>query len=124
MKIIVQKYGGTSLGTVERIKNVADRIIKWKKAGYNLIVVVSAMSGETNRLLNLSHKVAPTKSENSREFDVIASSGEQISIGLLALAIIERGFDAKSYTGWQIPIKTDGAYSKARIVEILSLIHI
>ena len=116
MALIVQKYGGTSVGTAERIKNVAKRVAKWKAAGHQLVVVVSAMSGETNRLIALAKEIQPNP--DPRELDVVASTGEQVTIGLLAMALMELGLKAKSYTGGQIKVLTDDAFTKARIVSI------
>jgi aspartate kinase len=116
MALIVHKYGGTSVGTVDRIKNVARRLEKWHKAGHQLVVVVSAMSGETNRLLALAKEVQA--SPDPRELDVVASTGEQVTIGLLAMALKDRGLRAKSYTGPQVHVLTDSAFTKARILEI------
>ncbi|GAP35673.1 aspartate kinase [Piscinibacter sakaiensis] len=120
MSLIVHKYGGTSMGTPERIRNVARRVAKWARAGHQMIVVPSAMSGETNRLLGLAREVAPasTTAAVQRELDMIASTGEQVSVGLLALALQAEGLDAVSYTGWQVPVRTDSAYTKARIESI------
>lgn len=116
MALIVHKYGGTSMGSVERIKNVARRVAKWHRAGHQIVVVPSAMSGETNRLLGLAKEISAQP--NTRELDMIASTGEQVSVGLLSIALQEQGLDAISYAGWQIPIKTDSAYTKARIQSI------
>ncbi|WP_233863145.1 aspartate kinase [Paraburkholderia adhaesiva] len=116
MALIVHKYGGTSMGSVERIKNVAKRVAKWHKAGHKMVVVPSAMSGETNRLLGLAKEISPQPSP--RELDMIASTGEQVSVGLLSIALQEAGVDAISYTGWQVPVKTDSAFTKARISDI------
>jgi aspartate kinase len=116
MALIVQKYGGTSVGSPERIEAVAERIIRWKDKGNDVIVVVSAMSGETNRLLELISAINPSGSE--REKDVILSTGEQVTIGLLSLALENKGYPAKSYTGSQVKVLTDCAYSKARIISI------
>jgi aspartate kinase len=116
MALIVQKYGGTSVGSPERIQNVAERVIKTKQAGHDVIVVLSAMSGETNRLIELTKKMSANPSE--REYDAVISTGEQVTIGLLAIALEEKGFPAKSYTGWQVRILTDDSFTKARIVEI------
>ena len=114
--LIVQKYGGTSVGSAERIQAVADRVIRWKERGNNVVVVVSAMSGETNRLLALIHAINPKGS--AREQDVVLSTGEQVVIGLLSLALESKGCLAKSYTGSQVKVLTDNSYSKARIVDI------
>ncbi len=116
MSLIVQKYGGTSMGSPERIREVARRVERFVKDGHQLVVVVSAMSGETNRLLALAKELNPDP--DPREIDVIASTGEQVSIGLLALALHKLGLKAKSYTGFQVKILTDEAYSKARILSI------
>ncbi|HEX9850485.1 aspartate kinase [Candidatus Deferrimicrobium sp.] len=116
MALIVQKYGGTSVGTVEKIKNVAKRVARTKEQGNDVVVVVSAMSGETNRLLGLANQISEMPSE--RELDVVASTGEQVTIGLLAIALTEMGCKAKSFCGFQIPVLTDEAYVKARIREI------
>src|SRR5713226_2372584 len=116
MALIVQKYGGTSMGSLERIREVARRVARFAKDGHQLIIVPSAMAGETNRLLALAKEINPEA--NPRELDVIASTGEQVSIGLLALALHALGLKAKSYTGWQVPILTDAAFSKARILAI------
>ncbi len=116
MALIVQKYGGTSVGTVDRIKNVAERVIAARARGDQLVIVVSAMSGETNRLLGLAKSI--TDSPTPRELDVIASTGEQVTIGLLAIALEARGCPARSYTGTQVKILTDSAFTKARIVNI------
>jgi aspartate kinase len=114
--LIVQKYGGTSMGSPERIREVARRIQRFAGEGHQLIVVPSAMSGETNRLLGLAKELNPDASP--RELDVIASTGEQVSIGLLCLALQKLGLKAKSYTGWQVPILTDASHTKARILAI------
>ncbi|WP_323072490.1 aspartate kinase [Mycetohabitans endofungorum] len=116
MALIVHKYGGTSMGSVERIRNVARRVAKWHKAGHRLVVVPSAMSGETNRLLALAKEMSAQPSP--RELDMIASTGEQVSVGLLSIALQEEGVNAVSYAGWQVAVKTDSAFTKARISEI------
>ncbi|WP_054113634.1 aspartate kinase [Marinagarivorans algicola] len=116
MGLIVQKYGGTSVGTVERIQAVADKVIGFRKAGHDIVVVVSAMSGETNRLLGLANQVQQTP--DARELDVLVSTGEQVTIALLCMALKERGQDARSYTGGQVRILTDDAHTKARIKSI------
>jgi|TARA_B100001741_G_scaffold312554_1_gene316171 aspartate kinase len=116
MALIVQKYGGTSVGTVEKIQLVAEKIIETKKEGHQVVVVVSAMSGETNRLLALAKNIS--SSPDNRELDVLLSTGEQVTIALLSMALKEKGFDAISYTGGQISIQTDSAHSKARINNI------
>ncbi len=116
MSLIVQKYGGTSMGSPERIREVARRVQRFVKEGHRLVVVVSAMSGETNRLLGLAKELNPEA--DPRELDVIASTGEQVSIGLLCIALHALGMKARSYTGFQVPIRTDAAYSKARILAI------
>ena len=112
----MQKYGGTSVGTVERIQAVADRVVRSLDAGEEIIVVVSAMAGETDRLEGLARDVAEKVAP--RERDVLLSSGEQVTIALLAMALIERGFDARSYLGWQVRIQTDDAHTRARIEHI------
>ncbi len=116
MALIVQKYGGTSVGSVERIKNVARRVAKWQNAGHQVIVVVSAMSGETNRLIGLAKEIQ--KNPDPRELDVVASTGEQVTIGLLSIALQAIGKKAKSYTGPQVQVLTDSAFTKARIKKI------
>jgi aspartate kinase len=116
MALIVQKYGGTSVGSTERIKNVARRIARFHGEGHQLVVVVSAMSGETNRLLALAGELSP--SPDPRELDVIAATGEQVTIGLLAIALHELGLKAKSYTGGQVRVLTDSAFTKARILDV------
>ncbi|MFN3415681.1 MAG: aspartate kinase [Caldimonas sp.] len=120
MALIVHKYGGTSMGSTERIRNVAKRVAKWHRAGHQMVVVPSAMSGETNRLLGLAKELAPAAHTTAyaRELDMIASTGEQVSVGLLAIALQAEGIDAVSYTGWQVPVRTDSAYTKARIESI------
>ncbi len=120
MALIVHKYGGTSMGSPERIRSVAKRVAKWARAGHQLVVVPSAMSGETNRLLGLAKEVAPAKetAASMRELDMIAATGEQVSVGLLSLALQAEGMAAVSYTGWQVPVQTDSAYTKARIQSI------
>jgi aspartate kinase len=116
MALIVHKYGGTSMGSVERIRNVARRVAKWHAAGHRMVVVPSAMSGETNRLIALAKEIQPQP--DPRELDMIAATGEQVSVGLLAIALKAIGVDAVSYAGWQVPVKTDDAYTKARITSI------
>ena len=116
MSLIVHKYGGTSMGSTERIQNVARRVAKWHRAGRQMVVVPSAMSGETNRLLGLAKEI--TDNPDPRELDQIAATGEQVSVGLLALALQKQGLKARSYTGWQVPVRTDSAYAKARIESI------
>ena len=116
MALIVQKYGGTSVGNVERIKSVARRVAKWKAQGHQLVVVVSAMSGETNRLIALAKEIQPDP--DPRELDVVASTGEQVTIGLTAMALLDLGLRAKSFTGGQVRVLTDDAFTKARILKI------
>jgi aspartate kinase len=116
LSLIVQKYGGTSMGSPERIREVARRIQRFVKEGHQIVVVPSAMAGETNRLLGLAKELNPEA--DPRELDVIASTGEQVSIGLLSIALHKLGLKARSYTGFQVPIRTDDAYSKARILAI------
>ncbi len=116
MALIVQKYGGTSVGSAERIGQVADKVNDWRKRGNDLVVVVSAMSGETNRLIELANQVSD--SPVPRELDVLLSTGEQVTIALLTMALEQRGCSARSYTGSQVHILTDSAHNKARIREI------
>jgi aspartate kinase len=116
MSLIVQKYGGTSVGSPERIQAVADKVIAFRKAGHDLVVVVSAMSGETNRLIALAKSIQTQP--DARELDVLVSTGEQVTIALLCMALKERGQDARSYTGGQVKILTDDAFTKARIQDI------
>lgn len=116
MALIVQKYGGTSVANPDRIRNVAKRVARYKAMGHQVVVVVSAMSGETNRLIDLAKQLMPEP--EPRELDTIVSTGEQVTIGLTALALIELGIKAKSYTGTQVKILTDDAYTKARIINI------
>jgi len=120
MALIVHKYGGTSMGSTERIRNVAKRVAKWVRAGHQMVVVPSAMSGETNRLLGLAKELAPSKATEAytRELDMLAATGEQASSALLAIALQAEGIDAVSYAGWQVPIVTNNAYTKARIESI------
>ena len=118
MSLLVQKFGGTSVATVERIESVADKISGFHKRGDNIVVVVSAMSGETNRLIKLANRIDETAS--SREMDALLSTGEQVTVALLCIALHKRGCKAKSYIGSQVPILTDNAYSKARILDIES----
>ena len=116
MALIVQKYGGTSVGSTARIRSVAGRVARYHHEGHQLVVVVSAMSGETNRLLALAKEISPDP--DPRELDVIAATGEQVTIGLLAIALHELGLKAKSYTGGQVRVLTDNAFTKARILDI------
>ncbi|MBK7017539.1 MAG: aspartate kinase [Sulfuritalea sp.] len=116
MALIVQKYGGTSMGSPERIRNVARRVARWKAQGHQLVVVVSAMSGETNRLIALAKDVSPQP--DGRELDVMISTGEQVTIALLAMALKDIGVEAKSYTGGQVKVLTDSTHTKARILHI------
>ncbi len=116
MALIVQKYGGTSVGSAERIRNVARRVAHFHRQGHQLVIVVSAMAGETNRLLALAKELSPNP--DPRELDVVAATGEQVTIGLLAITLMEMGLKAKSYTGGQVRILTDDAYTKARILDI------
>ncbi len=116
MALIVQKFGGTSVASTDRIKNVAKRVARWKALGHDIIVVPSAMSGETNRLIALAKEIST--SPDPRELDVIASTGEQVTIGLLAMALMEEGLKAKSYTGPQVRVLTDSTFTKARILQI------
>jgi len=116
MALLVQKFGGTSVGTVEKIENIADKLIASHKDGNEVVAVVSAMSGETNRLIELAKQV--THQPNAREYDVLVSTGEQVTIALLTMALHARGVDARSYTGAQVKILTDDSHTKARIMEI------
>ncbi|QID18083.1 aspartate kinase [Nitrogeniibacter mangrovi] len=116
MALIVQKYGGTSVGTPERIKNVAQRVARFQAEGHQVVVVVSAMSGETNRLIALTKEI--TSAPTPRELDVVVSTGEQVTIGLLCMALHGADVQAKSYTGGQVRILTDSAHTKARILSI------
>lgn len=116
MALIVHKYGGTSMGSTDRIKNVATRVAKWHDAGYQIVVVPSAMSGETNRLIGMAKQIMGEP--DPRELDMICSTGEQVSVGLLAMALLAIGKDAVSYAGWQVAIKTDSSFTKARIQSI------
>ncbi|MCM0082335.1 aspartate kinase [Geomonas sp. Red32] len=116
MALVVQKYGGTSMGSIERIRNVAKRVAKTYDAGNDMVVVVSAMSGETNKLVALANELS--EFPDAREYDVLVAAGEQVSIALLAMCLKSMGYKAKSYLGFQIPIMTDSSYSKARIEEI------
>jgi len=116
MALIVQKYGGTSVGTVERIEAVAEKIKGWREQGHDVVVVVSAMSGETNRLLDLARAIQSTPVP--RELDVLVSTGEQVTIALLSMALNKRSCPARSYTGSQVHILTDSVHNKARISEI------
>ncbi|HCI75191.1 MULTISPECIES: aspartate kinase [Psychrobacter] len=116
MALIVQKYGGTSMGSIDRIKNVAKRVKRWHDNGHQIVVVVSAMSGETNRLIDLARQISTQP--DPREYDQMVSTGEQVSISLLAMAIKELGVGARSFTGRQVAIKTDNAHNKARIESI------
>ncbi len=116
MALIVQKFGGTSVGTVDRIRNVAERIKKFRDRGDDVVVVVSAMSGETNRLIEMAYQIEDRP--NAREYDVLLSTGEQVTIALLSMALNKLGVPARSYTGTQVHILTDSAHNKARILDI------
>jgi len=116
MSVFVQKFGGTSVGTAEKIKAVAEKIIGFRDQGHDMVVVVSAMSGETNRLIGLAAEMQ--KTPDPREMDVLVSTGEQVTIALLCMALKARGYDARSYTGGQVRILTDDAHTKARIKDI------
>src|SRR5690606_28292573 len=116
MSLFVQKYGGTSVGTVERIEAVADRVASFHAQGHEMVVVLSAMSGETNRLIALAKQIQGTP--DPRELDVLVSTGEQVTIALLCMALKKRGVDARSYTGSQVRILTDSSFTKARIQAI------
>ncbi len=116
MALIVQKYGGTSVGSIDRIRNVARRVARFHRQGHQLVIVVSAMSGETNRLLALAKELSAQP--DPRELDVVAATGEQVTIGLLAIALQDMGLKARSYTGGQVRVLTDSAFTKARILSI------
>ncbi|MCA3135247.1 MAG: aspartate kinase [Rhodocyclaceae bacterium] len=116
MAFIVQKFGGTSVASTERIRNVARRVAKWCAAGHQVVVVPSAMSGETNRLIGLARELQ--EEPDPRELDVVASTGEQVTVGLLSMALMAQGVKARSYTGWQVKVLTDSAFTKARILGI------
>jgi aspartate kinase len=118
MALIVQKYGGTSVGDLERIRNVARKAIRTNEAGNDIVVVISAMAGETDKLINLAHELIPIP--DGRELDVLISTGEQVSVALVSMAITSMGHKARSYLGYQIPIHTDNAYGKARITHVES----
>ena len=120
MALIVHKYGGTSMGSTERIRNVAKRVAKWARAGHQMVVVPSAMSGETNRLLGLAKELAPSREDTpyQRELDMLAATGEQASSALLAIALQAEGMVSVSYAGWQVPIRTNSSFTKARIESI------
>lgn len=116
MPLVVQKYGGTSVGDLGRIANVARRVASYKDKGSDLVVVVSAMSGETDRLINLAKQISPIP--NERELDVLISTGEQVTIALLCITLESMGYKAKSYCGWQIPLITDSAFGSARVTDV------
>ncbi len=116
MALLVQKFGGTSVGSTERIEAVADKVCRFRKEGHQVVVVVSAMSGETNRLIALANDIM--EQPTPRELDVLVSTGEQVTIALLSMALQKRGCEARSYTGSQVRIRTDSAHTKARIQEI------
>ena len=116
MALYVQKYGGTSVGSVERIEAVADKVARFRAEGHDIVVVVSAMSGETNRLIGLAKDIQ--EAPNPREMDVLVSTGEQVTIALLSMALNKRGVAARSYTGGQVKILTDSSHTKARIQDI------
>ena len=116
MSLLVQKYGGTSVGSIERIEAVADKVAAFRAQGHDMVVVLSAMSGETNRLIGLAQQIQQTP--DPRELDVLVSTGEQVTIALLCMALKKRGVDARSYTGGQVRILTDNAHTKARIQAI------
>jgi len=118
MALIVQKFGGTSVGSIERIRAVAERIMKTRELGHELVIVVSAIAGETDRLVQLANELSPKP--NPREFDVLLSTGEQVSIALLSIALLDRGCPSRSYTGAQVHIRTDSVHNKARILGINS----
>src|SRR5690554_6211275 len=116
MALLVQKFGGTSVGTAERIEAVAEKVCGFRNEGHDVVVVVSAMSGETNRLIALANSI--TEEPTPREMDVLVSTGEQVTIALLCMALQKQGCDARSYTGSQVRILTDSSHTKARIKDI------
>ncbi len=116
MSLLVQKYGGTSVGSIERIEQVADKVAGFRAQGHDMVVVLSAMSGETNRLIGLAQQIQEVP--DPRELDVLVSTGEQVTIALLCMALKKRGLDARSYTGGQVRILTDSSFTKARIQAI------
>ena len=116
MSLLVQKYGGTSVGSIERIEQVAEKVASFRAQGHDMVVVLSAMSGETNRLIGLANQIQATP--DPRELDVLVSTGEQVTIALLCMALKKRGVDARSYTGGQVRIMTDSSFTKARIQSI------
>ena len=120
MALIVHKYGGTSMGSTERIRNVAKRVAKWARAGHQMVVVPSAMSGETNRLLGLAKELSPEQHTPAvlRELDMIAATGEQVSVGLLAIALQAEGWKRSATPAGRCPITTDSSFTKARIESI------
>ncbi|MCX7817302.1 MAG: aspartate kinase [Syntrophales bacterium] len=117
MGLVVHKYGGTSVGDIDRIKNVARRVIREKELGNDIVVVVSAMAGETDRLINLAHQAA-NNPPNQRELDCLVATGEQVAVSLLAIVLNDMGYKAKSFLGYQVKILTDQSFSKARILKI------
>ena len=116
MALLVQKYGGSSVGSIDKIKVVAAKVAAAKRAGNDVIVVVSAMAGETNRLIALAQEISPIPDE--RERDVLIATGEQVTVGLLAIVLQSMGINARSWQGWQLPILTSDAHGSARIMEI------
>ena len=114
--LVVQKYGGTSVGDLDRIRKVAQRIAKYRDQGHDVVVVVSAMAGETDRLINMARELVPEPSP--RELDMLVATGEQVSSALLAMALNAMGYPARSFVAFQIPIKTDELFGKARIKDI------
>ena len=116
MALLVQKFGGTSVGSIDHIQDVAEKVAEVRSEGHDVVVVVSAMSGETNRLLGLAHEISEQPS--SREMDVLLSTGEQVTIALLTMALEEQNCQARSFTGSQVHIRTDSAHNKARIIDI------
>ncbi len=113
MALVIQKFGGTSVANVEKIKNVARKVIKEKESGNDVVVVLSAMAGETDRLIALANSA--TESPDEREFDSLISTGEQVTVSFLSIVLISMGYRAKSFLGFQVKVKTDQAYKKARI---------
>ena len=117
MALIVQKYGGTSVGDLERIANVARKVAGYKDQGNDIVVVVSAMAGETDRLISVAKKI--TSTPNERELDLLLSTGEQVTVALLAMTLENMGYKARSYCGWQIPMVTDNSFGAARITKTI-----
>src|ERR1700721_2303999 len=116
MSLLVMKFGGTSVGDIERIKNAAAKVASEAQNGHKIAVVVSAMAGGTDQLINYCRAISPH--HNPREHDAVVSTGEQVTAGLMAMALQQRGLNARSWQGWQVPLRTDSSHSKARILDI------